>query len=169
VIAAVDKLPLAAETRAAADATPEAALANSTSGLDKKDVAIVQGDSAWMRFWREMWADLRQMVRVQRIGNADVPLLVPAQAYFLRENLKLRLLTARVALLTRDQATFRGDLKAAQEWITRYFDPRDKTVSVALSSLAALQKSDVSIELPDLSATLGALRTASPTAVRGKP
>lgn len=177
VIAAVDKLPLAADARVPGQAgaagethaTPEAALEKATSGMDKGALATAQGETAWSRFWRETWADLRQMVRVQRIGNADVPLLAPAQAYFLRENLKLRLLTARIALLTRDQATFRGDLKAAQAWIARYFDTRDKAVAVALSSLAALQKSDVSIELPDLSATLGALRTASPSAVRGKP
>jgi uroporphyrin-3 C-methyltransferase len=172
VIAAVDKLPLAAETRAprpAAGATPEAALDKATSGMDKAAAATAQGESAWSRFWQEMWSDLRQLVRVQRIGNADVPLLEPTQAFFLRENLKLRLLTARMALLTRDQTTFRGDLKAAQDWINRYFDAREKAVSVALSSLAALQKSDVSIELPDLSATLGALRAVSPTAVRGKP
>jgi uroporphyrin-III C-methyltransferase len=168
LIAAADKLPLTAEARAP-DATPEAALANSTSGLDKKDSAMVQGESAWTRFWRDTWADVRQLVRVQRVGNNDVALLAPTQAYFLRENLKLRLLTARMALLTRDQATFRGDLKAAHAWITRYFDSRDKAVAVALGSLAALQKSDVSIELPDLSATLGALRTVSPTVARGKP
>jgi uroporphyrin-3 C-methyltransferase len=173
VVAAVGKLPLAAETRApgqAAGAMPEAALDKATSGMDKGATAIAQGETAWSRFWREIWTDLRQLVRVQRIGNADadVPLLAPTQAYFLRENLKLRLLTARMALLTRDQATFRSDLKAAQDWITRHFDTRDKAVSVALSSLAALQKSDVSIELPDLSATLAALRAVSPAAVRGK-
>lgn len=162
VIGAVDKLPLAAETRAPGNvASPPAAAAKDTS-------AAVQNDSAWSRFAREMWADLRQMVRVQRIENADVPLLAPTQAFFLRENLKLRLLTARMALLTRDQATFRGDLKAAQEWLNRYFDTRDKAVTVAGASLAGLQKSDVSIELPDLSASLDALRAVLPAAARTK-
>ena len=170
LIASVDKLPLSAETRAAGEAasTPEAALDKATSGMDKGAVAVAQGETAWTRFWRETWADLKQMVRVQRIGNGDAALLAPTQAYFLRENLKLRLLTARVALHTRDQATFRADLKAAQGWIARYFDARDKSVTVALASLAALQKSDVSIELPDLSATLGALRAASPATPRDK-
>jgi uroporphyrin-3 C-methyltransferase len=168
LIAQVDKLPLAADARAP-DLSPETALDNSTSGVEKKDLPMLQGESAWTRFWRATWADIKQMVRVQRIGGNDVALLAPSQAYFLRENLKLRLLAARLALLTRDQATFRGDLKTAHTMVTRYFDARDKSVTVALASLAALQKSDVSIELPDLSATLGALRTVSPTAVRGKP
>lgn len=158
VIAAADKLPLAVETRAA---SPAAATSPAPAAPEATD-------NAWSRFWRELWSDARQLVRVQRIENSDVPLLAPTQAYFLRENLKLRLLTARMALLTRDQVTYRGDLKAAHEWLTRYFDKRDKAVTVALDALTALQKSDVSIELPDLSATLAALRTASPAVARGK-
>lgn len=175
LVGSVDKLPLSADARAresaagTAPATPEAALDKATSGLDPGALATAQGETAWSRFWRSTWADLRQLVRVQRIGNADVPLLAPTQTYFLRENLKLRLLNARMALMTRDQATFRSDLKAAQDWITRYFDTREKSVAVALSSLAALQKADVNIVLPDLSATLGALRTVSAAVVRAKP
>jgi len=156
LITAVDKLPLAAETRAA----PAASIATAaTTAAD---------DPAWQRFWREVWTDLRQMVRVQRIDNADVPLLAPTQAYFLRENLKLRLLAARMALLTRDQAAFRGDLKAASIWLTRYFDARDKVVLSAGTALAGLQTSEVSIELPDLSATLNAVRVLSVAGARGK-
>ncbi len=156
LITAVDKLPLAAETRAAPAASTATA---ATTAAD---------DPAWQRFWREVWTDLRQMVRVQRIDNADVPLLAPTQAYFLRENLKLRLLAARMALLTRDQAAFRGDLKAASIWLTRYFDARDKAVLSAGTALAGLQTSEVSIELPDLSATLNAVRLLSVAGARGK-
>ena len=155
LISAVDKLPLAAETRATAAPAGTAAPAP-------------QEASAWSRFSREVWTDLKQMVRVQRIDNADVPLLAPAQAFFLRENLKLRLQTARIALLTRDQATFRSDLKAAREWLTRYFDARDKAVTSAAAAMGGLQTSDISIELPDLSATLTALRVVSAASTRGK-
>jgi uroporphyrin-3 C-methyltransferase len=115
-----------------------------------------------------VWSDLKQLVRVQRIDRSDVPLLTPAQTFFLRENLKLRLLTARMALLTRDQATFRNDLKAAREWLARYFDARDKSVAAAASLIASLQSADINIELPDISATLEALRLTSQARARGK-
>jgi uroporphyrin-3 C-methyltransferase len=189
--AAVDKLPLAAETRpaseaaaasitppaqagtAAAHSTGTAALsastaAQSTSAAAQGTSATAQSNGAWSRFWREVWADMRQLVRVQRIASADVPLLTPTQAFFLRENLKLRLLTARVALLARDEETFRSDLKIAREWLARYFDGRDKAVEVAATALASLQTSAVSINLPDMSATLSALRTVSQGGARGK-
>lgn len=155
VLAQVDKLPLAAESRPAPETSPAAAAANA-------------GEGSAGRFWREVWADMKQLVRVQRIDRPDVPLLAPAQAFFLRENLKLRLLTARMALLTRDQATFRNDLKAAREWLTRYFDARDQSVVSASAALNSLQGADILIELPDIAATLDALRAASQARNRGK-
>ncbi len=155
LLATVDTLPLAAETRPA----PERAAAPAD------DPAA----STATRLWREVWGDVKQLVRVQRMDRADVPLLSPAQTFFLRENLKLRLLTARMALLTRDQATFRNDLKAAREWLARYFDARDKTVASAVSALNGLQSADITIELPDMSATLDALRAVSQTRARAKP
>jgi uroporphyrin-3 C-methyltransferase len=156
LLVAVDKLPLAAETRTVADNA-----AASTAAADS-------GGSTAARVWREIWSDLKQMVRVQRIDRADVPLLSPAQTFFLRENLKLRLLTARMALLTRDQATYRNDLKAAREWLARYFDARDKAVASAVASLASLQSADINIELPDITATLEALQTVAQARARGK-
>lgn len=157
LLAGVDKLPLAAETRPAAEGTT-GAVAPATDG----------NAGTATRFWREVWGDLKQLVRVQRMDRADVPLLSPAQTFFLRENLKLRLLTARMALLTRDQTVFRNDLKTAREWLARYFDARDKSVASAVSTLSSLQSADIQIELPDISATLEAMRAVSQTRARAK-
>ena len=84
--------------------------------------------------------------------------LTPAQTYFLRENLKLRLLGARLALLAHDEKSFKTDLKAAREWLVRYYDQRDKGVVSALAAVRQLNESQISIELPDLSASLDAVR-----------
>jgi len=157
LLAGVDRLPLAAETRPVADGV---------SGVAAPAADVNEGAAA--RFWREVWGDLKQLVRVQRMDRADVPLLSPAQTFFLRENLKLRLLTARMALLTRDQAVFRNDLKAAREWLARYFDVRDKSVASAVNSLNSLQSADIQIELPDMAATLEAMRAVSQARARAK-
>lgn len=144
VISAVDTLPLAMEVRppegAAAEAPREAAA------------------GAWGRFWREAWSEVKQLVRVQHMDRPEVPLLAPSQSFFLRENLKLRLLGARLALLSRDQTSYKDDLKASREWIIKYYDTREKSVSNALSTLRNLHESDISIEVPDMAATLDALR-----------
>jgi uncharacterized protein HemX len=87
-------------------------------------------------------------------------LLSPAQTYFLRENLKLRLLAARVALLARDEASFRDDIRAAQAWIGRYFDSKARANVVASATLKQLAESPVSISPPDINSSLAAVRAA---------
>jgi uroporphyrin-3 C-methyltransferase len=144
VIAAVDRLPLAMEVRPADTAMPEA--------------PKPMEPSAWNRFWQEAWSELKQLVRVQHMDQPEVPLLAPSQGFFLRENLKLRLLGARLALLSRDQTSYKADLQAAHDWIVKYYDTREKSVGSVLATLRNLQESDINIEMPDISGTLDSLR-----------
>jgi uroporphyrin-3 C-methyltransferase len=141
-IKAVDSLPFAMEER------PPAPQADAPS----KD------EPAWRRALREIWADLNGLIRIENLDRPEVPLLTPQQQYFLRENLKLRLLAARFDLLFRDQANFRADLGAADAWITRYFDTRAKGVQSLQTLLRELRKTDMTIELPALAGSLDAVR-----------
>jgi uroporphyrin-III C-methyltransferase len=144
VVSAVDTLPLAVEVRPPAAASAE----------PPREEPV----RPWQRFLGEAWTELKQLVRIQNMERPEVPLLAPAQQYFLRENLKSRLLGARLALLSRDQTSFKADLSAAREWMTRYYDTRDKAVANALTTLRNLQESDISVATPDISGTLDALR-----------
>jgi uroporphyrin-3 C-methyltransferase len=144
ILAQVDGLPLAMEVRPAAEHTTAPELA--------------PDESAWRRVLREAWTDFKQMVRLQKLDKREVPLLAPEQAYFARENLKLRLLSARIALLQRDQATYRADIKAARDWLNRYFDTRSAAVTNVLATLRELAESPVNIELPDIAESLEAVR-----------
>ena len=114
--------------------------------------------SAWLKFAREIWQDMKQMVRIQNTVEQEIPLLAPDQLFFLRENLKLRLLSARLALLLHDETSFKSDINAAQGWLTRYYDNSSEVTKASLASLRQLQESRVSIELPDISASLDAAR-----------
>ena len=144
VVAAVDALPLAMEVR-----PPP-----SPSGEPPQEAPA----RTWQRFVSEAWTELKQLVRIQNMGRPEMPLLTPAQQFFLRENLKMRLLGARLALLARDQTSFKADLTAAREWMTRYYDTRDKAVGNALTTLRNLHESDITVETPDIAGTLDALR-----------
>lgn len=112
----------------------------------------------WQRVATEVWAEFSALLRVQNMEKAELPLLPPEQAYYARENLRLRLLTARMALLARDEHAYRRDLKTAQAWVKRYFDEQDKSVKGALGVLDKLAGSPVSVDLPDISASLNAVR-----------
>ena len=109
-------------------------------------------------FLREFWQDARNLVRIQRITHEEAPLLTPTQTYFLKENLRLRLLSARVSLSGQDEASYKSDLRQCIAWIDRYFDVRDKKVELGQTTLKQLADSDLSIQLPDLQASLEAVR-----------
>ena len=112
------------------------------------------------RLAREVWADIQGLVRVQPTTGGEIPLLAPDQQFFLRENLRMRLLSARVALLAHDPASFKADTRSAADWLQRYFDTSDKRVGAALTTLKQLSDSDISIDLPDITASLEAVRDA---------
>ena len=109
---------------------------------------------------RDFWEEMKGLVRIRELEAGDSALLAPAQTYFLRENLKLRLLAARVALLARDEVSFRDDLKAAQAWVAKYFDSKARANVNALAILKGLAESPVSIAVPDINASLAAVRAA---------
>ncbi len=143
IIASVGEMPLAIETRPES-MKPEAA-----------GSAAAQG---WRQMIDELWNDLLTLVRIERIDGTEAPLLAPDQSFFLRENLKLRLLGARLSLLARDQATFRADLEAASAWLKRYFDADSSTVASSTKAIDELSQSDIVIDLPDVGASLDAVR-----------
>jgi uroporphyrin-3 C-methyltransferase/uroporphyrinogen III methyltransferase/synthase len=112
----------------------------------------------WQSFSNEMWTEVRQLIRVRTVDTPDALLLSPTQAYYARENLKLRLLSARLALLSRNESAFRSDLAAAQDTINRYFDTRARQTQSAQALLKQVQASDLTIEMPTLNASLSAVR-----------
>jgi len=143
VIGQVDGMPLASEQRTAG--APRAAAARPEGNL-------------WARLGSEIWDEMKQLVRIRNLEQPEAPLLPPTQAFFLRENLKLRLLNARLALLARDQRTFREDLGVASSWIRNYFDARSRPATAALASLKQLGASGISVELPSIAESLTAVR-----------
>ncbi|HTP63397.1 MAG TPA: uroporphyrinogen-III C-methyltransferase [Burkholderiales bacterium] len=155
--ASVDGLPLAFDERIERPATAKSAKAGTAA----------QEDGFFERLGGDVWRELRQLVVVRRVDAPEPPLLPPPQAWFLRENLKLRLLNARLALLTRDEAGYREDLRTAQSWIQRYFDARAKASQAALAQLKQLSLASVTFEPPSISDSLDAVRSFKTRRERG--
>src|SRR5947208_2899628 len=145
LIASVDSLPLAFDERIE---QPGA----------QKEAPPVADRGFFARLGAEVWSELSQLVVVRRMGPAEPPLLPPSQAYFVRENLRLRLLNARGSLLARDEAGYREDLRTASAWVQRYFDPRSKYTADAAAQLKQLGAVSISFEMPSISESLDAVR-----------
>jgi len=106
---------------------------------------------------QELWTELKHLVQLRRVEGNEAVLLPPNQAYFLRENLRLRLLSARLALLSQDQAGFQADLRAVLDMLTRYFNTRDAGVVAATREIKRLAELQIVSTLPSIDASLAAL------------
>jgi uroporphyrin-3 C-methyltransferase len=113
--------------------------------------------SALQKLIQPMWEDIKNLVTVERISKPEPPLLAVDQAFYLRENLKLRLLTARIALLQHDEASYKADLTTVKQWLNEYFDTKHPDTIKAFNLLKKLSSNNISIELPQLTDSFAAV------------
>jgi uroporphyrin-3 C-methyltransferase len=118
-------------------------------------------ESQWSAFGSSVWAELGSLVRVSRIDQPEAVLLSPEQSFFARENLKLRLLNARLGLLARQTAASRDDLQLVERDMRRFFDVSGRQGMTTLSLLRQTQNQLRQIEIPRLDNSLSALATAA--------
>jgi uroporphyrin-3 C-methyltransferase len=170
ILNAAGILPLAYEQRPLPDSQETAApsLADGASAaVLPVSVTNVDWQGMARRWLADLWQELRQLVRIERIDRPDPGLLAPRETFFLRENLRLRLLSARLALLARDNRSFQADLQQAGIWLERYFDTRAPAVEEARATLKELGRLDVVRVLPGLDETLAAVRNFKLSRDRG--
>jgi uroporphyrin-3 C-methyltransferase len=115
----------------------------------------------WERMLLLVRQEARSLVRVGRIDRPEAVLLAPDQAFFLRENLKLKLLNARLALLSRQVETSRTELATVAATLNKYFDPASRRTQAAATLLQQLQAQVRSTAPPRIDDTLAALATAA--------
>jgi uroporphyrinogen III methyltransferase/synthase len=158
-IAQIDTLPLLGEApsqRAPAHAGAPAA-ASSPQGAGA--AASVQSRVAhwWHVLSQAAGDELKGLVQVRRLDNADAMLNSPEQSEYIRENVKLRLLSARLGLLSRNSATLASDLKAADAALARYFDGASKRTQTVRGLVKEVEQGSAAVELPNLNTSLQAV------------
>jgi uroporphyrinogen III methyltransferase/synthase len=151
----IDSLPLAGE----APITP--ATAHADTPRDTASIAAATGQPVW-KVWLQQIASgigqqLSSLVTVRRIDNADAMLASPDQGYFVRENVKLRLLSARLSLLSRSEPALKSDLHAADTALGRYFDQSSGKVKAVRTLLQQVDQASLAVTVPDLNASLTAV------------
>jgi uroporphyrin-3 C-methyltransferase len=171
VVRMIDELPLLAVAEPRRDssgaanrrtspaaAVSAAAAASSAEGVDEW---ISRGWNRAVRYFADnVWTEIRSLVRITRIEQPEAMLVAPDQTFFLRENLKLRLLNARLALLARQFDAAQSDLRWSEGAIERYFDRSSKRTQIAADQIRQViqQSHQAGIARPD--DTLAALAAA---------
>ena len=112
----------------------------------------------WQGVLKAMWNDIKGLVSIRNTGVEAMPLRVPEQRYYLRQNLILKLESARLALLQQSEATFQHTLDEAAIWTERYFNREDSATQSFLESIKRLKGTRLKLELPNIDASLRSLR-----------
>jgi uroporphyrin-3 C-methyltransferase len=130
-----------------------------------REQAVASGEQTpptwWMNGLTRMLDEVKGLVRFSRIDAPEAALLSPEQAFFLRENLKLKLLNARLGLLARQKEGVRNDLGAAAVLVRRYAEPQSRRTAQLLQLLEQTSEQVRTAELPRIEASLTALSTAA--------
>jgi len=141
----------------AASALPTASAPARSASASASASAGGTGQAWWMQWLANVREEARGLLRVSRIDQPDASLVSPEQSFFLRENLKLKLLNARLSLLARQTDLARADLATVAQALGRYFDPNSRKTQAALAALQQMQAQLRNLDLPRIDETLALL------------
>lgn len=142
-------------------------LANSVESLPLKadvvepdfDDPAVAGELSGMdRAIASLKASMSDVISVRRSDAPLTPLLPPEAAFFLRNNVTLKLQAAQLAMLKGEEALYEQSLDDAADWIAEYFDGDSRQVTSALEAIAELRDTPLEARKPDISGSLSLLR-----------
>lgn len=119
--------------------------------------------SLWAAFWSDMKSRLFDVVQIRKVDNPDAFFMTPEQAALVAERLRLRLLSARTALLTRQEALFTQDMLVAEKILNQVFDATAPEVIATKASLLAVKSAGLAFKTPALTQTTAELSRLKPT------
>lgn len=124
----------------------------------------IPGQDGWRAIPSRIWQVLKSLVVIKRSDDGAAAFIMPNEEYYLQQNLKLELGSARIALLRHDTATFRAALDKVTRWLQAYYNTDAVAVKNTVTALKRMRDADLRPELPDLGRSLGAVRdfTANP-------
>ncbi|MBS7350498.1 MAG: uroporphyrinogen-III C-methyltransferase [Comamonas sp.] len=162
-LAAQDKLPtrhISTQALAQAQAQLQSSEGSTNTTPDDSPSAWALWQHRLQQLWQGIGQQTKQLLQVSRIAHPEAALLSPEQGFFLRENLKLQLLNARLAVLARQYPAAQTDLAEAVRLLDTYFAPNAQRTHRAQASLVQLQNHLRDSQQPNLDHTFSALAAA---------
>ena len=118
----------------------------------------------WQQQLQQGWESaLHKLSDYLTIRRRDVPveaLMDPRWEGLVRQNLRMLLEQARVALLSGNQSLYRESLERARYWVTEFFQSDEATARSMAREIDQLSAVQIDVALPDVSASLAALNDA---------
>ncbi len=157
-----DTAGLSARLSALAEQVPQLRLAGATLGgaprsAPQKPGTTPRARRSWDTLLNDLWTGFKQTVRIRRNDKPVQAMLPPEQQFFLYQNLRLHLESARLAVARGDRKLYRDSLDTVAQWLDSYFDPNDAHTRAMHKAVDELKAIDVRPPLPDISGSLRAL------------
>ena len=161
----IDELVRAVDNLALLNAVGASAVSNASAkpatAPDTLSWARAISMSWWEKMLNDLWRNAQGLVRISRIDRPEASLLAPEQSYFVRENLKLRLLNVRLAVLARHFESAQADMNQVTRDLNKYFDVASGQGPLTLALAREVLAQSKNTEIPRIDATLAALTTAA--------
>ncbi|HET8807960.1 MAG TPA: uroporphyrinogen-III C-methyltransferase, partial [Methylophaga sp.] len=163
-VVTADIAGIAADLQSAINAIDSLRVVKGPRQYTADQTAETRGDlstrAGWQNALSDIWQQIRSLVVIRQLEDATQAVLIPEQRYFLYQNLRLKLETARFALLSGEQSIYDSSLQTSIDWLNRYFvgEQRD----AMLASLKALKNEQIEVALPDISGSLRWLQDFEP-------
>jgi len=107
-----------------------------------------------------IWGQIKGLVRITKIDQPEASLLAPSQGYFLRENLKLRLLNSKLGLLAHQINSFKSDLNESQRDLDKYFAMQSKQGQEVAALLKEIKELGAQPDTPQIQDTWAAINAS---------
>lgn len=111
----------------------------------------------WQQQLSRFGSELKDLVTVRRHDQALEALMTPEQESYLRQNVRLVLEQAQLALLKEEPELYRASLDKAISMIEGYYDTERESVESSISRLAEMRDKTIRPELPDISGSQQAM------------
>ena len=120
-------------------------------------------DSNWqttvVNMLKNTWNSFTSLFRFTADRTTPVtPLLNAEEDLLMRQNLRLLIEQAKLALLAREQGIYDDSLQQAQRWVERYFEMAGDASRGMIEELQALSSVTVSPTLPNINRALDAIK-----------
>jgi len=125
---------------------------------DPGDTDAAHDNTGWRNVLDSIWQEIKSLLVIKRSGEVREAILLPDQEYFLYQNLRLELESARLSILRRDTENLRISIHMLSDWLSQYFDIRDTGVVNILETLEYMTTIEFDPELPDINSSLESLR-----------
>ncbi len=115
-------------------------------------------DPFWKRIPHLLWQEIKSLVVIKRTGDVKQAILLPGEEYFLIQNLRLELESARLSVLRADTGNLRASIVLIQSWLSQYFNTNDSAVINVMETLDQMHAIELKPALPDISSSVETLR-----------